>query len=483
MTYFFETYGCQMNSAESAALTLACRERGWTAAAGGESADLVLLNTCSVRATAETRVFGRLAHYAALKKRRGSRPFTLVVAGCIAERLGEGLKERAPAVDYVMGTSARSLFPLILEAVERGPAGPGALVPGAAERPVFSFSSSHLEEGSFRAFVPIMHGCDNFCSYCIVPYVRGREVSRDPQSILNEIRLAAERGVREITLLGQNVNSYRWEGPVPPEGGRPGPAGGPPGRLDFAGLLALVAGETAGSPVRRVRFLSSHPKDLSPTTIAVMAENPVFCRHLHLPAQHGSNRILERMNRRYTREQYLELAAALRRAMPGISFSTDILVGFPGETEEDLAETLDLMEEVRFLYAYMYHFNPREGTAAFDLPGRIPEALKRERLSRVIAAQKRHTAELLRSRIGCRELVLVEGISRKNADEIIGRTGRDEMTVAPGSASMAGRFACLTLRSLRGNTFRGEDLEMVDETPPVKRGNLTRYCIETVPVE
>jgi tRNA-2-methylthio-N6-dimethylallyladenosine synthase len=200
-----------------------------------------------------------------------------------------------------------------------------------------------------------------------------------------------------------------------------------------------------------------------------MAENPVFCRHLHLPVQHGSNRILTRMNRRYTREQYLELAAALRRVMPEISFSTDILVGFPGETEEDLAETLDLMEEVRFLYAYMYHFNPREGTAAFDLPGRIPEKLKRERLSRGIALQKKHTAELLRSRIGSRERILIEGISRKNADEIIGRTDRDEMVAAPGSASMAGRFADLTLRSLRGNTFRGEDLEIVDDTPPVRR--------------
>jgi tRNA-2-methylthio-N6-dimethylallyladenosine synthase len=469
LTYFFETYGCQMNSAESAALALACRERGWTAAFNGESADLVLLNTCSVRATAETRVFGRLAWYGALKKRRGNRSFTLVVAGCMAERLGGGLRERVPAVDYVMGTSARSLFPLILEAAEQGPAGRGAPVLDTAEKPVFSFSSSHLEEGSFRAFVPIMHGCDNFCSYCIVPRVRGREVSRDPAAILEETGLAAERGVREITLLGQNVNSYRWEGPVRREGGTAGPAGDFPERLDFSALLALIARETAGGPIRRVRFLSSHPKDLSPATIAVMADNPVFCRHLHLPVQHGSDRILERMNRRYTRGQYLELIAALRRAMPGISFSTDILVGFPGETEEDLAETLDLMEEVRFLYAYMYHFNPREGTAAFDFPGRIPEKLKRERLSRVISLQKKHTAELLRSRTGSRERILIEGISRKNADEIIGRTDRDEMAVAPGSASMAGRFADLTLRSLRGNTFRGEDLEIVDGIPSARR--------------
>ena len=468
MTYFFETYGCQMNSAESAALVLACRERGWTAAGDGESADLVLLNTCAVRATAETRVFGRLAWYGALKKRRGNRPFTLVVAGCMAERLGEGLMERVPAVDYVMGTSARSLFPLILDAAERGAAGRRIPVLDTAEKPVFSFSSSHLEEGRFRAFIPIMHGCDNFCAYCIVPYVRGREVSRDPAAILAEIGLAAERGVREITLLGQNVNSYRREGP---------------GEMDFSALLALIARETAGGPIRRVRFLSSHPKDLSPATIAVMAAHPVFCRHLHLPVQHGSNRLLERMNRRYTRERYLELIAALRRAMPGISFSTDLLVGFPGETEEDLAETLDLMERVRFLYAYMYHFNPREGTAAFDLPGRIPEKLKRERLSRVIALQRRHTAGLLRSRIGSRELVLVEGISRKNADEIIGRTDRDEMVVAPGSASMTGRFAGLTLRSLRGNTFRAEGVEIVDDAPPEKTAaEIERVCAETVPV-
>ncbi|MDR1900257.1 MAG: tRNA (N6-isopentenyl adenosine(37)-C2)-methylthiotransferase MiaB [Treponema sp.] len=459
MTYFFETYGCQMNSAESAALALVCRERGWEAAAEGGAADLVLLNTCSVRATAETRVFGRLALYEALKKRRaGTRPFTLVVAGCMAERLGEGLKRRFPGVDHVMGTAARSLFPLILEAAERGrlPGGEGKAVLDTAEKPVFSFSSSHLEAGSFRAFIPIMHGCDNFCSYCIVPYVRGRELSRDPAAILAELRLVAERGVREVTLLGQNVNSYRWEGPVRP---------GVRGTLDFADLLALVAGETAGGPVRRVRFLSSHPRDLSPKTIAVMAENPVFCRHLHLPVQHGSDRILEKMNRRCTREQYLKLIADLRRAMPGISFSTDLLVGFPGETEEDLALTLDLMEEVRFLYAYMYHFNPREGTAAFSLPGRVPEALKRERLSRVIALQQRHTAALLRSRIGSRERVLIEGISRKNADEIIGRTDRDEMAAAPGRASMVGSFADLTLLSLRGNTFRAEGLEIVDEAP------------------
>ena len=465
--FFFETYGCQMNLAESAALALAARERGWEETLDSGEADLVLLNTCSVRATAEQRVMGRLAHYAALKKKQvsgraklsGSFPFTLVLAGCMAERIGEKLKKEFPELDYTMGTSARSSFPLILEAVEQGRA-TAEIDP--AEKPVFSFSPVHLDPAGktpFRSFVPIMHGCDNFCSYCIVPYVRGREVSRSPDGILEEIRLVGEKGVREITLLGQNVNSYNYKGP--------GNAG-----LDFPGLLELIARDmrphgtwpcgTQEEPgVRWVRFLSSHPKDFLPETIRVMAENPAFCRHIHLCVQHGSNRILSAMNRRYTRESYLALVASLRSALPDLSLSTDILVGFPGETEEDLEDTLSLMEEVKFLYAYMYHYNPREGTAAYTLSGRISEEVKRERLSRVIALQKRHTAELLKSRIGKEATVLFEGISRKNADELISRTERDEMVVVKGNAGAVGKFGKLTLSSLRGNTFRAQAFELI----------------------
>jgi tRNA-2-methylthio-N6-dimethylallyladenosine synthase len=466
LTYFFETYGCQMNTAESAALALVCGERGWTAAPDEKSADLVLLNTCSVRLTAEQRVLGRIALYAGLKKKRNAAepPLTLVVAGCMAQRMGEELKKKFPEVDYVMGTASRSIFPLILEAAEQsraeqGRAGQGGrdrpgragppVFPDFADAPVFSFSSSHLEEGQFRSFIPIMHGCDNFCSYCIVPYVRGREVSRNPRSIAEEIRLVAGRGVREITLLGQNVNTYSWQAPD---------GNGKTEALDFPGLLRLVARETEKTPVKRIRFLSANPGGFSPATIQVMAENPVFCRHLHLCVQHGSNRILSAMNRRYTREQYLELVGRIRAAMPDISLSTDILVGFPGETEEDLAETLALMEEVKVLYAYMYHYNPREGTRACSLPGRIAEEVKRERLSRVIALQKKHTAALLKSRLGRREKVLIEGISRKNADELITRTERDETAVAPGGPALIGSFAEITLSSLRGTTFRAEEI-------------------------
>jgi tRNA-2-methylthio-N6-dimethylallyladenosine synthase len=435
LKYFFETYGCQMNSAESAALALVCKERGWAQADNSEGADLILLNTCSVRLTAEKRALGRIADYAGIKKKQNRR-FTLVVAGCMAERLGEKLKEKYPQVDYVMGTSARSVFPLILEAVENGVKAELDL----SEKPTFSFSDSHMEEGQFRSFVPIMHGCNNFCSYCIVPYVRGREVSRDPKNIAQEIRLVGERGVREITLLGQNVNNYSWE------------------NIDFAALLKLAADEAEKSGVKWIRFLSANPGNFSHDTIEVLASNKVFCRHLHLPVQHGSNSVLKAMNRGYTAQNFLELVKEIRSAMPGITLSTDILVGFPGETEEDVEQTLQLMEEIKFLYSYMYHFNPREGTKAFDFPGRIDEKVKKERLARVIALQKKHTAQLLKARIGSTETVLIEGISRKNADELITRTEKDEMAVVPGPKSMIGSFGKIVLSGLKGNTFRAKEI-------------------------
>jgi tRNA-2-methylthio-N6-dimethylallyladenosine synthase len=445
LKYFFETYGCQMNMAESAALGLAARERGWEEAVSAEEANLILLNTCTVRATAEQRAMGRLAHYESLKKKRraeGAPSFTLVVAGCVAQRLGNNLKEKFPAIDYVMGTSARSFFPFMLEAAEQGRK---AIETG--EKPEFAFSSSHLEEGQFRAFIPIMHGCNNFCSYCIVPYVRGREISRSPASILEEIRMVGERGVKEITLLGQNVNSYNSV----------------PG-TKFPELLELIAGylEKEKSPIRWVRFLSSHPKDLSPRAIQAMAGHKVFCRHLHLCAQHGSNSMLKAMNRRYTREQYLELVSSLRAAMPGLTLSTDILIGFPGETEEDLEETFSLMEEVKFLYAYTYHYNPREGTAAYDLPNRIPESVKRKRLARVIELQQQHTAQLLKGRLGAETTVLIEGISHKNADELIARTERDEMVVVPGKNAWLGSFGRLVLSDLKGVTFRSKEVRLFE---------------------
>jgi tRNA-2-methylthio-N6-dimethylallyladenosine synthase len=247
--------------------------------------------------------------------------------------------------------------------------------------------------------------------------------------------------VREITLLGQNVNSYFWENE----------------KMDFSRLLKFIADETRNSGIKWIRFLSANPKNFSSQTIQVMAENQVYCRHLHLPLQNGSNKVLEAMNRGYTKNQFLELVREIRTAMPGITLSTDILVGFPGETEEDVEQTLNLMEEIKFLYSFMYHFNLREGTKAFELQGRIDDDVKKERLSKVIALQKKHTSILLKNRIGSTVSVLIEGISRKNADELITRTEKDEMVVVPGSKSLIGSFANVTLSSLRGNTFRSKE--------------------------
>jgi tRNA-2-methylthio-N6-dimethylallyladenosine synthase len=451
VTYCLETYGCQMNKAESAALETLFRERGWRPVASPSEADVAVINTCSVRATAETRAWGRIDLLAAAKRDRaaaGEPPLRIVVTGCMAERLKRRVKERQPAVDYVVGTFQKQAFGLVLDAAERG------LDLGEIEEsPAFVFARSHYEAGAFRSFLPIMHGCDNFCSYCIVPYVRGREVSRRPSDILSELEALEDSGVREITLLGQNVNSYRWPG----GGDDPADAAG----LDFPGLLRLISrrlGERGKGGVRWIRFLTSHPKDLSGEVIRILAEDPLYCRHVHLCAQSGSDSILRAMNRCYSKADFIGLAERMRAEVPGLSLSTDILVGFPGETEEDHEDTLDLMRRVGFAYSFMYHYNPREGTPAASLPGRVSEKAKRERLARVIELQKRMTRELMESRIGCEAEVLVESVSRRRETELLARTARDEMVVFPAPRSRVGGFALVRLASLSGNTFRGEEV-------------------------
>jgi tRNA-2-methylthio-N6-dimethylallyladenosine synthase len=455
MTYLLETYGCQMNKAESSALEIIFRERGWAPASSDASADLVVINTCSVRQTAENRAWGRIDLYAALKRDRaaaGLRGPALVVTGCMAERLKRSIKERQPAVDYVVGTFQKQAFGLVLDSVERVTAGGDAAIGDIDESPAFVFARSYYEPGAFRSFVPIMHGCDNFCSYCIVPHIRGREVSRAPSAVLSELAFLEDSGVRELTLLGQNVNSYRWKGL--------GGAGGPDALdLDFPALLRLVSSslrERGRGGIRWIRFLSSHPKDLSEGLIRVLAEDPLYCKHVHLCAQSGSDAVLGAMNRRYTRDDYLALADRMKAAIPGLSLSTDILVGFPGETEGDLDLTLDLMRRVGYSYSYMYHYNPREGTPAASMPGRVPDKVKRERLSRVIELQKEITKSQMESRLGRVEEVLVEGPSKRRKSELLARTQRDEMVVFAAPASSAGGFASVRLLELSGNTFRAE---------------------------
>jgi len=476
MKYLLETYGCQMNKAESAALETIFRERAWLPTPELDEADLVLINTCSVRATAENRAWGRIDLYAARKRDRAAanavattvaKPLALVVTGCMAERMKREIKERQPAVDYVVGTFQKQAFGLVLDAVEQA-SGSGRLpILDIEESPAFVFARSYYEPGSFRSFVPIMHGCDNFCSYCIVPHIRGREVSRSPSAILDEIRALEDSGVREITLLGQNVNSYKWKAVPCGVSGAESPASREDDLdLDFPGLLRLVSaklrergggGAVGKGGVRWIRFLTSHPKDLSDEVIAVLAEDPLYCRHVHLCVQSGSDSVLKAMNRRYTRDSYLGLVERMKAAIPGLSLSSDILVGFPGESEADLELTLDLMRRVGFSYSYMYHFNPRDGTPAAIMPGRIRDNEKRERLARVIELQKDMTKSIMESRVGAVEEVLVESLSRRTKSEVLARTQRDEMVVFPAPPSRVGSFAKVRLLSLSGKTFKAEE--------------------------
>ncbi len=424
-----------MNRAESAALEAQFLERGWTRSVDGSDASIVVINTCSVRITAETRVWGRIAHYASLKRQQ---KFTLVVTGCMAERLKEDMRQKAPSIDYVLGTFQKVAFGLVLDAVENG-----QRLEVVEETPSFVFAQSHREPGAYSSFVPIMHGCNNFCTYCIVPYVRGREISRSPEAVMGEIQSLAAAGVREITLLGQNVNSYSWN-----ESGV---------TLDFAGLLNMIATGLHSSAIGRVRFVSSHPKDLSMGTIEAIAASTVFARHIHLCVQHGSDRILAAMNRKYTSDGYRALVQTIRSRLPGTTLSTDILVGFPGETEDDVDATLALMREIRFAYAFMYHYNPREGTPAATMQ-QIPLAVKKARLARVIALQKEITKGVMSEMLGTETLVLVESISNLNPAEVFAKTDQDMMVVFPASSARIGTFTRVRLNSLRGNTFKAEEV-------------------------
>ena len=437
--FWIETYGCQMNKAESNALVQQMQKIGWEPAPSPQEAELIILNTCSVRGTAETRIRGRVGYYKALKR---THPHTLVLMGCMAERLKDKLKEEEPAIDLVVGTFQKGSFLSLL----RDPCRDNANHFSLQENTHYTFANGHYMEGEFKAFVPIMHGCDNFCSYCIVPYVRGREISRRPAEIFKELETLREGGVKEVTLLGQNVNSYRYEGPE--------------GWMNFPSLLREIV---HGYPdIPWIRFLTSHPKDLSDEVIDCVASYPQLCKHLHLPVQHGSNRILRLMNRKYDREGYLRLVDRLRNRIPSISLTTDILIGFPGETEEDFQATIELMETVRFDDAFTYYYNPREGTEAYKLQDNVPLKLKLERLQIVIDLQRRIGRENKKERIGSKVKVLVEEVSKMKSTELLGRTERDEMVVLPGPPDWIGTFREVELLSLKGNTFKGKDAGWVN---------------------
>ena len=490
MTFFFETYGCQMNKAESSAVERLLLERGWTASDSEEAADLIIINTCSVRETAESRIRGRLGRYTALRKQReksGTAPFVLTVTGCMAERLKDKLQQDFPVVDYVIGNFEKKRYadiafsmearggktsplftPKIKDAAARAVKSSPPKVRSAKEfsatispggedfpdKPVYSFAPLSLEPGAFQAFVPIMHGCNNFCTYCIVPYVRGREISRPVEEIIKELDMLSERNVREITLLGQNVNSYRHAGYTGQNGQAPQMHGG---TIDFPALLERIAShlQKTSSSIEWVRFMSSHPKDFSDALIRVIRDYPVICRHIHLPVQHGSSRILQKMNRRYSREKYLDLVARIRAELPDVSLTSDILIGFPGETEDDFKQTLSLMEQVRYEAAFMYYYNPREGTPACTYPAQVPVEEKKRRLDEIIRVQQRITKEEITKRLGTTVKVLAESPSRDNKAELLGHTEQDGRVVFTANESVKGTFVKVRLESIQGNTFRG----------------------------
>jgi len=446
MKYFFETYGCQMNKAESASVEQLFMNRGWQDAGCAEEADFIVINTCSVRATAESRIAGRLGWYTTLRRERqksGTGDFTLVVTGCMAERLKEDLKKQFKVVDYVVGTFQRQHFEELIDAAEKK-----TTVEYMDEEPVYSFAPLSYEKGAFQAYVPIMHGCNNFCTYCIVPYVRGREVSRNPDDIMKELDMLSERGVKEITLLGQNVNSYMWKNTD---------SGDDSSFIDFPDLMQCIADHLreSSSSIGWVRFMSSHPKDISERLIDVIAKEPVLCRHIHLPVQHGSTRILQLMNRRYTREDYLAKVRMIRSKLPGVSLTTDIMLGFPGETDEDFEQAVSLLQEVKYEAAFMYYYNPREGTKACSMPDQIPMEVKKNRLAKVIDIQLAINRAEMSKRVGTMTKVLVECVSKDNENELLGRTEQDEHVVFAADKSLIGSFVDVKLIELTGNTFKG----------------------------
>lgn len=437
---FIETYGCQMNVADSEVVASVMKLAGYEMAETEEDADAVFLNTCSIRDNAEQKIFSRLDYFASLRKKRKDKHIILGVLGCMAERVKDELIERH-GVDIVAGPDSYLSLPELVAAAEMGEK--AINVELSATETYRDVIPQRIGHSRISGFISIMRGCNNFCSYCIVPYTRGRERSREPRSILNELADMRERGFKEVTLLGQNVNSYRY---VQEDGSV----------LGFAGLLKLVA---EAAPEMRVRFTTSHPKDMNDDIINVIASVPNVCKHIHLPVQSGSNSVLKAMNRKYTREWYLDRIAAIRNAMPDCGITTDMFTGFHGETEEDFEQTLSLMREVGFDSAFMFKYSERPGTyASKHLPDDVPEKVKIDRLNRMIALQNELSAESNRRDVGKTFEVLVEGVSKRSREQLFGRTSQNKVVVFPRGNHRIGDFANVRVIDSSSATLIGEEV-------------------------
>lgn len=433
--YRILTYGCQMNVRDSEIIAGLLEGIGYVRAESLQEADLILFNTCSVRHSAENKVYGKLGEIMALK--RGDPGKLIAFGGCMAQlpEVREKLKKRN--VDIVFGTMNMHELPVLVQRAERGETvvqvwdNEGSVIEPLPSR----------REGELSAFVNIMYGCNNFCSYCIVPYTRGRERSRRADDIVAEVETLAQLGYREVTLLGQNVNSY----------GR-----GLEEAVDFPDLLNRVS-EVKG--IERVRFTTSHPKDLSDKLIETVAANRTLCEHIHVAMQSGSNRILQRMNRGYTREHYLERALTLREKVPGVAISTDIIVGFPGETDQDFEDTLDMAEKIRFDSAFTFMYSIRSGTKAAQLDEQVPLEVKRRRLTRLNQVQYAIATEINRSLEGTLQEVLVEGPSKTDKDKLTSRTRTNRIVIFSGPKHLIGTI--INVKITKAKTF-SLFAEMVD---------------------
>lgn len=436
---FIETYGCQMNVADSEVVASIMQMAGYTLCDSIEEADAIFVNTCSIRDNAEQKVLSRLAYFQSLRKHH--KPLVVGVLGCMAERVRERLVTEN-GVDLVAGPDSYLDLPNLVGAAERGEK--AVNVELSTTETYRQVIPSRIGLNRISGFISIMRGCNNFCSYCIVPYTRGRERSREPESILGELADLKAKGFKEVTLLGQNVNSYRYEradGTV----------------VDFPALLAMVA-QAAGE--MRVRFTTSHPKDMSDETLHVMAAWPNLCRHIHLPVQSGSNRILKLMNRKYTREWYLDRIAAIRRILPGCGITTDMFSGFHSETEEDFEETLSLMREVGFDSSFLFKYSERPGTyASKHLPDDVPEEVKIARLQRMIDLQNELSLESNRRDIGHEFEVLVEGFSKRSREQLFGRTSQNKVVVLDKGNHRIGQFVQVRVTDASSATLLGEALD------------------------
>lgn len=427
---YIETYGCQMNLADTEIILGILQNNGYTISKDAESADLVLLNTCSIRDNAEQRIYGRLGN---LKNLKESKPeMMLGVLGCMAERLRKDLVDKKKIVDLVVGPDEYRRLPELIDIAYNGDKGIGVKL---SKTETYDDIIPHREDG-LQAWISVMRGCDKFCSFCVVPFTRGRERSRALNSIVEEVEQLSKRNFKEVTLLGQNVNSYRDE------------------KNDFADLLAACA---RVDRTMRIRFTTSHPQDLSDKLLYTIAEHPNLCNFIHLPVQSGSDRILELMNRTYSIDHYLKLIEKAKQIIPGVSFSTDIIAGYPTETYEDHVMTLDVMREVRYDGAYMFKYSPREGTKAFKMKDDVPENIKGKRLQEIIDLQQQISSEVNQELIGTELSVLVEGFSRKSEEFLAGRTDTNKVVIFPFNSDIKkGDYVMVKLNRATSATLFGD---------------------------